>query len=78
MKSRLFDIFAQFGEVAYIKVPRVHKSSKGYAFVEFSTKDASDAVLARHASEPVMYDDHRLVINLAQRPRAKAPFEERS
>jgi lupus La protein len=54
----VLSIFAQFGEVAYVRVRRTEeKKARGSVFVEFATEEAAQAALAgkdsvRYKGEP--------------------------
>ena len=65
-KKELFDIFAAFGEVAEIYIPKYRGHTKGYAFIEFESAD--DAVHALSA-DGIKLQDRLLVVRQAA-PRA--------
>jgi Predicted transcriptional regulator containing an HTH domain and an uncharacterized domain shared with the mammalian protein Schlafen len=70
-KDRLYELFASLGEVAELSVPHARSHTKGYAFVEFTQAEAADALLARGTDDPLMYDDYRLIIKLANLSRVR-------
>ncbi|MCH8619633.1 ATP-binding protein [Undibacterium sp. TS12] len=61
-KDELFDLFAQFGEVAEMYLPFNLGSSKGYAFVEFASVDETNAALS---AKDLRLGNNLLVLKIA-------------
>ncbi|MBF3712045.1 putative DNA binding domain-containing protein [Burkholderia pseudomallei] len=68
--QRLFEIFSEFGDIVDLRVPRAKAIAKGFAFVEFETEDSTATVLNRGENQPIMYDDRKLIINIALKKAA--------
>ncbi len=63
--KKLFEIFSEFGEIVDLRVPRTKTVAKGFAFIEFASTESANQALARSTEEPIMYEDRKLVINVA-------------
>ncbi|PCE33296.1 ATP-binding protein [Burkholderia ubonensis] len=68
--QKLFEIFSEFGDIVDLRVPRSKSIAKGFAFVEFATVDSATIVLNRGENHSIMYDDRKLVINVALKKTA--------
>jgi ATP-dependent DNA helicase RecG len=69
--QKLFDIFSEFGDIVDLRIPRAKTIAKGFAFIEFASADSTARVLAATKAESPMYDDRKLVINIALKKTTK-------
>jgi ATP-dependent DNA helicase RecG len=69
--QKLFEIFSELGDIVDLRVPRVKTYAKGFAFIEFSSGDSAKRSMDRMNKNPIMYEDRKLVINIALKRPAR-------
>lgn len=63
----LRDLFSEFGEIKSVRIPQNDRGqSRGYGFVEFATKEAADAAIAKMDQTDFM--GRKIAVSIAVNP----------